>query len=375
MNIPTPYYKIDIDKLSENINGPIKKLREEVNCKVLIALKGFSVPSVLSIIADGLDGVSASGLYESALGKNVIGKDVYTYSPAFKDDEIEEIAENSSVVIFNSVTQFEKYHRTVYQHHTSCGIRVNPECSTLPETFRANPCQTSSRLGVTFENMPDVDMFGERKIEGIHIHTMCEQNADALRCNIDNLKNKYDAYLRRIKWINLGGGQLYAKDYYDLNETIRALKDLRHIYGFDIILEPCTGIVADSGFFITTVIDIVHNGIDIAIIDGSAICHIPDAAYIGWKRNIEGASGSDDFPYHYRIAGCSCYAADVWGDYSFSKPLAVGDQIVFKDAAMYSIVKGNFFNGLKMPSVVIYSKKNGSEIIKSYDYNTFLSLQ
>lgn len=374
MNIQTPYYKIDIDKLYENINNSIRRLREEANCKVLIALKGFSVPSILKMIADDLDGVSASGLYESILGKKSIGKDVYTYSPAFKENEILEISKNSTAVIFNSVAQFEKYHKIAHRY-ASCGIRVNPECSTLPENFKANPCSEFSRLGITINNMPSLDMFGENKIEGIHIHTMCEQNVDSLKYNIDVLKNKFGTYLKKIKWLNLGGGQLYAKDSYDLENAIKLLKDLRELYDIDIILEPCTGIVANCGYLVTSIIDIVHNGKDIAIIDGSAICHIPDAAYIGWKRDIVGASSSGEFSYNYIIAGCSCYAADVWGDYSFKKPLKVGDKIVFKDAAMYSIVKGNFFNGLKMPSIVVYSEKEGINLISSYNFNTFLSLQ
>ena len=218
-------------------------------------------------------------------------------------------------------------------------------------------------------------MFGENKIEGIHIHTMCEQNVNALKFNIDYLRNRYDSYLKKIKWLNLGGGQLYAKDYYNLDEAIKVLNSLHDSYDFDIILEPCAGIVADSGSLVTSVIDIIHNGKDIAIIDGSAICHIPDTAYIGWKRDIVGASSSNEFPFLYRIAGCSCYAADIWGDYSFPQPLAIGDKIIFKDAAMYSIVKGNFFNGLRMPSIATYSKKEGIKVIKAYNYNSFLSIQ
>ena len=374
MDIPTPYYKVHIDRIHKNLNGPVKMLRNEANCKVMLALKGFSCPPVLSLMSEGIDGVSASGLYEAILGRCEVGKHVFTYSPAFKNNEIDQVSKNSTAVTFNSEKQYRQYRDIVYSNGASCGIRINPECSTLPETFKANPCKPFSRLGITRSQMPNLDEFGPGRIEGILIHTMCEQNADALTTNVDYLISNYDQYLKRIQWLNLGGGQLISKDDYSLEQAITAINKLHSKYDFEVFLEPCEGLLTNSCYFVASVIDIIQNQKTIAIIDGSAICHVPDVAYVGWKRAIVGASFSH-LNYDYIIGGCSCYASDIWGEYSFEEPLSIGDHIVFSDIAAYSIVKGNFFNGLVMPSVVVSSKETGDVVVRSFGYNDFVKLQ
>lgn len=371
----TPCHIIDLDCLSRNLNGPIKHIRTNAYCNILLALKGFSSSQILPYMATGLDGVSASGAYEAKLGKEAIGKYVCTYSPIYKDDEIELILQNSDSIVFNSINQYLKYHDLAIEHNTSCGIRINPNYSFLPDSFRANPCQSYSRLGILYKNMPDINMFGKNKIEGIHLHTMCDQYADDFEKTIDFIIQNYSPYLKQIKWLNLGGGQMYAQKDYDLEKAIKCINKLHSMFDLDVYLEPCSGIMTNCGFFATSVIDIIENDMRIAVIDASAVCHMPDVVFNDWRHDICGADDADVYPYKYRIAGSSCYAGDIWGDYSFPRPLSIGDNIIFKDTAMYSMVKNNSFNGLKMPSVATYSKNKGIELLKTYDYNIFLSCQ
>ena len=375
MTIDTPYYVLNTDRLLANLQGPLARLRREADCSVLIALKGFSFPPALSIMAPWLDGVSASGSYEARLGHDTIGKAVFVYNPAFRPSEMDDVATYGSHICFNSMAQYRLYADAMCGKGVSCGIRINPQCSTLPSTFRANPCQPYSRLGILHEDMPALETFGPNKIEGIHLHTMCEQYPAALAENIDLLIERYDEYLRRIRWLNLGGGQLFAANTYDIDAAIAQINRLHALYDCQIYVEPCEGIVVDTTRLVMTVQDIVHNEVDIAILDGSAVCHVPDTTYIGWKRPIEGADMDPTArPYHYRLTGCSCYAADVWGDYSFDHPLKVGDRIVIEDIGAYSIVKGNYFNGLVMPPVVFQSGDDYT-VAKTYDYRTFISEQ
>lgn len=374
-NIMTPCHVIDLDVIQENLSGPIKYIREKASCNILLALKGFSSPEVLKYMVEHLDGASASGEFEARLGKEMFKKHICTYSPSYKDESIDVILQNSSHIVFNSMRQFSKYQDMAYKNNVSCGIRINPDFSLLPALSITNPCQKYSRLGVKYEDMPNIDLFGEGKIEGIHLHTMCDQGAEALEKTIDYLISNYSQYLHQIKWLNLGGGQMYAQLNYDLKKAVTAINKLHRLYDFEIFLEPCSGIITNCGYFITTVTDIVKNEMDIAIIDASTVCHMPDVILTGWEHDISNAGEIDAYPYKYRIAGCSCFAGDIWGDYSFSNPLSIGDHIIFEDTAAYSIVKNNSFNGLQIPAIATYSKKDGIKIVKTFNYNTFISNQ
>lgn len=373
MEITTPCHIIDLDALKCNLEKSISKIRSEANCSVLLALKGFSTLDILSFMRDYLDGVSASGAFEAELGKEWVGKHVCTYSPVYSKKEFDLIADNTNHLVFNSMRQFNEYNMLAKSKNCSCGIRINPEHSSLPDFFRANPCQKNSRLGVTYEQMPPLEMFDKGKIEGIHLHTMCDQYSDALEDTIEHLIKNYEPYLKRIKWLNLGGGQMYAHKDYDIEKAIDVINKLHKLFDIEIFLEPCSGIMTNTGYFVSSVIDIIENGMNVAIIDASAVCHMPDVVFNGWYHDILGADLIDKYPYKYRVAGSSCYAGDIWGDYSFAKPLTIGDYIIFEDTAMYSMVKNNYFNGLCMPSVNTYSKENGLKTIKTYNFNTFLS--
>lgn len=365
----TPCYVIDLDRLKCNLQK-VLALKAETSCKVIFALKGFSTECVLPIVLQYLDGVSASGDFEARLGKE-FKKMVSTFSPAYSPDSFQSIAQNSDIVVFNSLIQYRRYSAFVYQNKHSCGIRINPEYSELPDEFGANPCKPFSHMGIRKQDMPSLNYFGPGKIEGIHLHTMCGQNSDTLERTIDNLIQKYDAILRKVSWINLGGGQLYGDDDYEMERAIRCIKLLSSQYNATIIIEPCEGVLLNCGFLVTTVLDIVHNEKDIAILDSSAVCHLSDAVYRGWKRDVLGGDEPGVFPCEFRLAGNSCYTGDIFGDYSFPNPLQRGDKVVFVDTATYSAVKACMFNGLPFPSVAIYDRTNGLQIKKRYDYNFF----
>lgn len=375
MMLPTPCHIIDLDRLQYNLDHRIKKLRQNAGCTVLLAIKGFSADTILPYMRNSLDGISASGAFEARLGKTVFRKSVCTFSPAYQENMINDVVEYSDKIVFNSMNQYNTFSPLAIRNGCSCGIRINPEYSELPMDFGPNPCQKYSRLGIKKKDMPDISLIGEGHIEGLHLHTMCEQGADVLERTINILIEQYDPILRKIKWLNLGGGQMYADDDYDLDLAVEILLRLKSQYNFEIIVEPCEGIMTQSGFLVTTVVDIVQNEMNIAILDTSGICHFPDAVYRGWRHDVKDADEPGKLPYTYRLAGPSCYAGDIWGDYSFAKPLECGQHIVFLDTAPYSMVKNNTFNGIPMPSLAVYDIVNGLTITKQYDYDSFLRCQ
>ena len=353
-----------INKNLENINY----IRKETNAKIFLALKGFSNDNILKYFIDKLDGVSSSGLFESKLGKELNSK-VSTFSTAYKNSNIKEICENSEYIIFNSVNQYKKYFKYAQKENCSVGIRINPEYTELPEEFGANTCKKDSHLGIRKNDMPAINEFCKGKIEGIHLHTMCEQKSDTLERTIAYLIKNYDEYLKNIKWLNLGGGQLLGSFDYDTQKAIHAIKMLTERYEIDVILEPCEGIMLNSGYYVSKVIDLLYNNTNIAIIDGSAVCHMTDWIYRGWDKEILGTD--DSYKNNYKIIGCSCYAGDSFGNYNFQKRLKIGDKIIFTDTAHYTLVKSNMFNGIAFPSLYIIDSDKNMQKVKEYDYECF----
>ncbi len=369
MNMTTPCYVIDLDRLVQNLNN-ISKLQEQTDSKVLLALKGFSMPSVISVILEHLDGLSASGAFEARLGKE-FRTFVSTYAPAYSPDIFPQIAQNSNIVVFNSEDQFNNLAAVAVKNGVSCGIRINPQYSELPENFGANPCRRYSHLGIFRQAMPSLENFGPGKVEGIHLHSMCAQGADTLSRTIEHLMERFDPMLQRVSWLNLGGGQLYGADDYDMDLASAGIRTLMNRSPLSVFVEPCEGVLTQCGFLLTRVLDIVHNEVDIAVLDSSAVCHLPDAVYRGWIRDVLGGGETGQYAYNVRLAGCSCYAGDIFGDYSFPSPLQKGDMIVFQDAAVYSMVKACWFNGIPLPQTAVYSRHGGLQVQKEYDYDLF----
>lgn len=378
-NIQTPAHIIDLNQIEINFDN-INLLKERTNCKIFFALKGFSNAIILSHFIKKLDGLSASGSFESKLGREFDMK-INTFSTVYMENNIEDIVGNSDYLIFNSMNQYEKYLNLAKKEKCSIGIRINPEYTELPDDFGANTCKKDSHLGMRKKDMPPIDDFQEGKIEGIHLHTMCEQGADTLERTINYLIDNYDIYLKRIKWINLGGGQLIAEQNYDIEKAIKAIERLKNKYSIDIILEPCEGIMVNSGYYVASVVDIIKSEeVDIAILDGSAICHIPDSAYRGWTRDIYNAICIEDkndmnkYDNVYKLAGCSCYAGDTFGIYSFNKKLEVGDKLIFEDTASYTMVKSSMFNGIPLPTLYSFGLDKKLIKCKEYDYSNYKDL-
>lgn len=377
MQLPTPCHIIDIDRLKYNLENPIFKLRKETSCKILLALKGFSSNVILPYMVDKLDGFCASGLFEAKLGREYTNGLISTFSTVYSSQYFSQIINYSNMLVFNSLQHFLLQRSSMRGHNCSCGLRINPEYSELPATFGANPCAPNSHLGVRRVDMPSIDLFAPGCIEGLHLHTMCAQDSNVLERTVNHLEKEFDCYLKRIRWLNLGGGQLLADSNYDICHTITILKRLEQKYNIEILLEPCEGIVTGCGYYATSVMDIVDNQMQTAILDGSAVCHISDCVYRDWRRDILGALDvtngdyNPEYPYHYRLAGSSCYAGDIFGIYAFKEPLKFGDQIIFSDTASYTMVKACMFNGIPFPSLATYSKKDGLSIVAQYDYSCF----
>lgn len=365
--IPTPSYVVDEASLRYNLQM-LKDIREKTGCHILLASKAFSMFHVFPLIGQYLDGVTSSGLYEAKLGREEMNKEVHTFSPAFKEDEFDEILEFSDHIVFNSPSQWVKYKDRI-QGKASCGIRVNPEYSEQ-EVALYDPCAPHSRMGIRLCDVAKMDFTG---IEGLHFHTMCEQGADTLARTVAVLEQKFGSYLHQMKWLNLGGGHHITKDGYDIDLLIQTIQHLQDTYQVEVYLEPGEAVALHAGWLVSEVLDIVDNGMKIAILDASAACHMPDVLEMPYRPAVIDADAVDVKAYTYRLAGNTCLAGDVIGDYSFDQELHEHDRVIFCDMAIYSMVKNNTFNGMPLPSI-IYRKLNGTcEIIKTFDYTDFKS--
>lgn len=367
--LPTPCHIIDLDRLNENLDR-IQTLKLSSGCKILLAIKGFSAPYFFGPMRAVLDGISASGPFEATLGRQEFGGYVQTYSPAFREEDIVGIVKNSDTVIFNSVRQLDSFQKYVRDAGRMCGVRVNPMISSIWKSD-ADPCGAYSRLGIPIDEVTPELL---EKVDGIHFHAMCEQYTDALEALANQIVSRRGSMIRsakKLKWINLGGGQLIGRRDYDIAEASRILSSLRTSLEKDIILEPCEGIVTQCGSFATKVCDIVNNGRMTAILDASPICHMPDAVFRAWRHDVRGELPEGQDGYGYYLSGPTCFAGDTFGYYSFAEPLKVGDVLFFEDTAAYTWVKNNTFNGVPFPAICSFDKKNGLIVKKTFSYKTY----
>lgn len=367
-SVKTPCHIIDVEKIQKNIES-LSYLRKHTNMKILFAVKGFSNEKIIPIFINEFDGISASGLWEARLGNEFFKMPVHTYSSAYKHNEFNSILRYSDYIIFNSNNQLETYVSMCEYSNKRIGLRINPEFSEV-EKYAINPCHEFSRFGVTLANLAEANL---NSITGIHFHSMCEQYSQSLEKTLRIVSDKFSHCLKRMRWINIGGGQLYTDENYNVENAITSINALQRNFDLEVFAEPCETVVSNVGYTIATVVDIVENGLNSAILDLSAICHLPDIVNSPYRCEVLNASIPLHKKYTYRLTGCTCYAGDIFGDYSFDTPLEIGSKIVFLDTAPYSMVKNNFFNGIKPPSCAIY--KNGNvNIVKDYDYSTFLSI-
>ncbi len=369
LDIPTPCHIIDLNKLVSNIEI-LHNLRKNTDLTLLFAIKGFSNDKIIKQFIHYFDGICASSLWEARLGTELLAHQIHTFSPAYSIHNFCEITKHSDFIIFNSISQWNKFKEMALNANCNCGIRINPEYSEAAK-FSINPCHYASRFGVHASDLETIDF---EKIKGLHFHTMCEQYSDALLKALNIIENDFGQYLYEIDWLNIGGGQFFCDATYNLPEAIFAINQLQNKYSLNIIAEPCETVMLNTGYFVATVTDIVENQLCTAILDASVICHLPDIVNSPYRCDILNASRPYVKKYTYRIAGCTCYAGDIFGDYSFETPLEIGTKIVFQDTAAYSMVKSNIFNGIQLPYYATIKDGTAITVEKKYDYNTFLSL-
>lgn len=366
--VPTPSYVVDKEQLKKNLEI-LKYVAECTGVHILLAQKAFSMHSLYPFMGEYLSGTTASGIYEAKLGyEEMPGKEVHVFSPAYKEEDMLQLVEICDHIIFNTPAQWQQFRKIVKSKGTeiSCGIRINPEYSEI-ETDIYNPCFTNSRMGTTLNQLQNSDVEG---IEGLHFHTMCEQNSDVLERTLKVVEEKFSSYLRKMKWINLGGGHHITRPGYDIDKLISCIRFLKDKYGLKVYLEPGEAVALQAGYLVSTVLDTMKNGMDIAILDTSAACHMPDVLEMPYRPEILEAGEPEEKPYTYRLAGPTCLAGDIIGDYSFEKPLKPGDKLVFCDMAIYSMVKNNTFNGMPLPAIAL---KEGEDvqIVKRFGYEDF----
>lgn len=369
--VPTPCYVVDERLLRRNLEI-LDSVQKRTGCKILLALKGFSMYAVFPLVGQYLAGITASSLFEARLGHEEMGKEVHIYAPAFVESEFDEILRVADHIVFNSFDQWARYKARVKNlpgRKIECGIRINPEYSEIT-TPLYNPCYTHSRLGVTLANFRPDELDG---IDGLHFHTLCEQNADALAHTIPHIDEKFGAYIKQMKWLNMGGGHHITRPDYDIESLIRSITHFQERYGVDVYLEPGEAIALNTGFLVTEVLDIVNNGMEIALLDTSAACHMPDVIEMPYRPQIIGAGQPGEFACTYRLGGLTCLAGDVIGDYSFPEPLKPGDRLVFTDMAHYTMVKNNMFNGVNLPSIALFSETEGMRILRRFGYEDYRS--
>ena len=365
--IRTPYFLVDERKLLHNLEI-LQQLSKETGCKILLAQKAFSMFAVYPLMKKYLAGTTASGLYEARLGKEEFGGETHVFSPAYRDDEVEELLAYADDFIFNSPAQVRKYASNVKAAGKQAGLRINPQCSTQEGHAIYDPCAPGSRLGTT------LDQFDEALLpllDGLHFHTLCEQDSDALEVTVRAFEEKFGKYLYGMKWLNLGGGHHITRDGYDLERLKRIIRHLTKTYGVQVYLEPGEAVILNAGYLVTEVLEIVENDIKIAILDTSAACHMPDVLEMPYRPPLMNSGEPGQKAFTYRLAGPTCLAGDVIGDYSFEEPLKEHTRLFFEDMALYTMVKTNTFNGMPLPSIVYRDADGICRVIREFSYEDF----
>lgn len=368
-NVKTPCFVVDEKRLIDNLEI-LKDVSERAGCKILLAQKAFSMFYAYPLISKYLAGTTASGLYEARLGKEKFGGETHVFSPAYREDEFEEILKYADDIVFNSPKQVKKYSQKAKNLGKSVGLRVNPECSTQEGHAIYDPCSPGSRLGTTLKNFDESIL---PFLDGLHFHTLCEQNSDDLETTAKAFEEKFGKYLKDMKWVNFGGGHHITRKDYDREKLISVVKHFREKYDVEVYLEPGEAVVLNAGFLVSTVLETMNNGMDIAILDTSAACHMPDVLEMPYRPPLMNSGEPNEKEFTYRLGGPTCLAGDVIGDYSFDKPLNEGDKVVFEDMALYTMVKTNTFNGMPLPSI-LYRKLDGETVtVKTFGYEDFAS--
>ncbi len=367
-NLPTPCYVLDEELLVRNLEL-CKKIEEKSGCKILLAQKAFSMYAVYGPMAKYLAGAAASSLFEAKLAAEFFPGENHIYAPAYREEEFGEILSCCSHIVFNSYTQLEKFLPEIRacEKRVEYGLRINPEVSTCQNPMY-DPCAAGSRFGVTAAHFDR-----SVKVDGIHFHTLCEQGVEDLKKTLAKVEENFGDYLRGVKWVNFGGGHFLTKEDYDVEELIRIIRKFSETYGVQVYLEPGEAIAYNTGFLVSCVMDVVQNGVSIAVTDASAACHMPQVLEERYRPDILGAGAPGEYLYDYRLGGNTCLGDDVIGDYSFPQELRPGSLLIFTDMAHYTMVKNNFFNGVNLPAIAKLKQDGSAEILRTFGYEDFKS--
>ena len=368
-NIKTPFFLVDEKRLVHNLEI-LKDLQEKAGCRVLLAQKAFSMYHTYPLIRKYLAGTTASGLYEARLGHEEFGGETHVFSPAYRVDEFDEILQYADHIVFNSPAQLRKYGEKAKKAGKQMGLRINPQCSTQEGHAIYDPCSPGSRLGTTKENFDEGLL---PLLDGLHVHTLCEQDSDDLEKTEEAFEQQFGKYLSQMKWVNFGGGHHITRDGYDIERLIRVIRHFKETYGAEVYLEPGEAVVLNAGFLVTRVLETMENSMKIAILDASAACHMPDVLEMPYRPPLRDSGEPGEKAYTYRLGGPTCLAGDVIGDYSFDEPLEEGSTLVFEDMALYTMVKTNTFNGMKLPDIVYRDGEGKMNIVKQFGYEDFKS--
>jgi carboxynorspermidine decarboxylase len=365
--VESPAFVCDLGLLRQNLEL-LRSVQERAGCKILLALKGFAMWSTFPIVREYLSGAAASGPHEARLAREELNKEVHVYAPAFSDADVRACLAWANHLVFNSPSQWQRFRPLVAGSAVRCGLRVNPEHRET-EVELYDPCAPRSRLGTTLGALTGSDLEG---ITGLHFHTLCEKDSDALERTLAVVEAKFGHVLSKLEWVNFGGGHLITRPGYDVERLIRVVKGFRERTGLEVYLEPGEAIGFRTGVLVGTVLDIVDNGGPVAVLDVSATAHMPDVLEMPYRPAIVGAGEPGEFAHTYRLGGLTCLAGDVIGDWSFPKPLRVGDRVVFEDMIHYTMVKTTMFNGVQHPSIATFEPVSGViQVVRRFGYEDF----
>lgn len=367
--VPSPAFVVDLSRLRRNLEH-LRRVKEQAGCRILLAQKGFSMWATYPLISQYLDGTCSSGPWEALLAREKFPGEIHVYSPAFTAADMAEILPFADHLSFNSVRQWRTHLPAIRAagRRIECALRVNPQVST-GEVEMYDPCAAGSRLGIPAAELEGEDLSG---LDGLHFHTLCEQNSDALEATLAGVEEKFGHLLCRVKWLNMGGGHHITRADYDVDRLIRLVRGIRQKYGIEVYLEPGEAIALGTGVLYSSVVDIVRNGMDIGILDVSVTCHMPDCLEMPYRPDIRGAGQPGELAHTYRLGGGTCLAGDVISDYSFSAPLQPGQRLIFEDMAHYTMVKTTMFNGVKHPALCTWDPdKDELTVVRRFGYTDF----
>lgn len=371
----TPCYVIDRDRLEENLRV-LRGVMDHTGCQILLAQKAFSCYAVYPLISQYLCGATASGLFEARLcHEEMPGRENHVFSPAFREEDMPEILSICDHIVFNSIRQLELFGVRAKEAGLQVGLRINPQISTQPaEHAIYDPCAPGSRLGVTLDEFRKAPANLVALLDGLHFHTLCEQNSDDLETTLNGFEEQFREWLPQMKWVNFGGGHHITRADYDIPRLERCIERMSQGYGLTVYLEPGEAIALNAGYLHTQVLEVQHHEgtMDIAILDTSAACHMPDVIEMPYRPPLRDSGQPQEKKYTYRLGGPTCLSGDIIGEYSFDNPIKEGQTLIFEDMAIYSMVKNNTFNGMPLPSIYL---KQGSDytLLKSFTYADFKS--